>query len=485
MLGAVIADLAAWTWEHNRDCFWERLVSPEAKLSGYGVLALEMWPMIHEGGIIYKNRLYPVIGKALKHSAIWCDIPEDWRIWGSDEYDKPIPFDLKIAMISSALIDSGFLSEERQRQLNWKSFFNGGKQEYYATNIMIILRRLREGATKKEALKDLPECIFNWYKTGTPHQWNDYMEYITFAWRCFYYSFDYTSAIHNAMKCTGNRHLAAFLTGAFAGAMYGSYYSMIKEKYGGNYKKIEFPKDFPDTYRNLMFKIREEEFKSRIFFPKNDALTNVELHKWTPIENPFENYKINSELRRRLLLSYSTGWEFRFGTYLDNGWFYLYRSHYIFFRFKLKQIESSSWRITDLQKSDCEFGEIEWLKSYFQTLETFWYVNSRYSPYTAGQEVGPEALKYCRYYAGETQCPEDLKNTVNEKFWYGEMMFCEGNHNLNEWMKTAEEIYNNLPKEKKAFADKYSKETFAIIIYIETLFSKWCPYDSLDWIYEY
>ena len=42
MLGAVIADLAAWTWENDRDCFWGRLVSPKAKLSGYGVLALEM-----------------------------------------------------------------------------------------------------------------------------------------------------------------------------------------------------------------------------------------------------------------------------------------------------------------------------------------------------------------------------------------------------------------------------------------------------------
>lgn len=157
MLGAVIGDLAAWTWKHDRDCFWERLVSPEAKLSGYGILAIEMWPMIHEGGLIHKYRLYSVIGKALKHSALWCDIPEDWRIWGSEEYDKPIPFDLKIAMISAAMIDSGFLSEERQRQLDWKSFFHCGKQEYYASNIITILRRLRDGATKKDAVKDIPE----------------------------------------------------------------------------------------------------------------------------------------------------------------------------------------------------------------------------------------------------------------------------------------------------------------------------------------
>lgn len=42
MLGAVTADLAAWTRKHERDGFCERLVTPHAKLSGYGVLALEM-----------------------------------------------------------------------------------------------------------------------------------------------------------------------------------------------------------------------------------------------------------------------------------------------------------------------------------------------------------------------------------------------------------------------------------------------------------
>lgn len=38
MIGAVIGDLAAWTWEHDRKCFYERLVSPEANLSGYGLM---------------------------------------------------------------------------------------------------------------------------------------------------------------------------------------------------------------------------------------------------------------------------------------------------------------------------------------------------------------------------------------------------------------------------------------------------------------
>ena len=486
MLGAVIADLAAWTWEHDRNCFWEKLVSPEAKLTGYGVLALEMWSMIQESSLIHKHRLYTIIGKALKHSAIWCDIPEEWRIWGAEEYDKPIPFDLKIAMISAAFIDSGFLSEERQKQVDWKSFFHGGKQEYYASNIMTILRRLREGATKKEAIKDIPECVYNWYESGTPHQWNDYLEYITFAWRCFYYSFDYTSAIHNAMKCTGNRHLAAFLTGVFAGAMYGCYYFMTKEKYGRKYEHLLFPKEIMDHYGTLIQQIRDYEYTSRIFFPKNEALTNVELHKWEAVENPFSNYIINSELRRRILKAYHTGWEHRFGVYLDDGWFYVYRSHYLLYRFKIKQINSDNYRITDLQKSDDPHGEIEWIKAVLDNMESFWYNNNRFYPYTVGSnEAGPENLKYCKYYAGETQCPPVWKDTINEKFWYGEMMFCSVNKDIYRWIRNVEELIKELPEEKKDLAKKYSKETFAIIIYIESLFAKWCPYDSLDWIYQY
>lgn len=26
---------------------------------------------------------------------------------------------------------------------------------------------------------------------------------------------------------------------------------------------------------------------------------------------------------------------------------------------------------------------------------------------------------------------------------------------------------------------------FGLILYIEALFSKWCPYDDMSWIYEY
>lgn len=253
MIGAVIGDLAAWTWGHDKSCFYEQLVSPDAKLSGYGLLPIVMREGIIEGGLVQKNRMYVTIGKSLMHAGpAGIEIPESWRLWGLTDYDKPIPFDLKIAMISAAFIDSGYLPEERQKHLDWVSFFHGGKQEYYASHIMMIIRKLNEGATKDEAIKDVPSPVINYYKSGKPHAWKDYLEYITFAWRCFYYSWDFTSALHNAAKCPANRHLAMMLTGAFAEAMYGCTYSMTKKKFGDNYEIIDFPKSLPKSITEVL-----------------------------------------------------------------------------------------------------------------------------------------------------------------------------------------------------------------------------------------
>lgn len=353
MVGAVIGDLAAWTWEHDRKCFYENLVSPEARLSGYGLLPTIMWPMITEGGLVHKHRLYMECGKGLAHAQVGSvEIQEEWHKWGQSEYDRPIPFDLKIALIISAIIDSGFLSEERQSHLDWTSVFHGGKQEYYASYIMRILRQLNTGKTKDEAIEDIPSGVINSYPSGTDHKWHDLLEYTTFAWRCFYYSWDFKSALHNAAKCNSNRHLAMMLTGAFAESMYGCSYSMIKEKFGGLYEFIDFPKAINPNYREILESARIHSFNNRFFFKKNDAMTNVERYRWTSIENPYSDCVIDSDFRIKMMRAYKTSWEERYGVYLDNGWFYVYRSHCVLLRFKLKAQLDKTYRITDLQISD-------------------------------------------------------------------------------------------------------------------------------------
>ncbi len=40
MVGAVIRDLAIWTWEHDRKCFYDSLVSPHSRLTGYRIIPI-------------------------------------------------------------------------------------------------------------------------------------------------------------------------------------------------------------------------------------------------------------------------------------------------------------------------------------------------------------------------------------------------------------------------------------------------------------
>lgn len=371
MTGAVIGDLAAWTWEHDRTCFYERLVSSDARLSGYGLFPIVMWEKINDYGLIHKNRMYVKIGKALMHARpAGINIPDSWRIWGMSEYDNPMPFDLKIALISSAFIDSGFLSKEQQQQLDWVSFFHGGKQEYYASNIMVIIRKLNEGATKDECIEGIPSPLINYYQSGKSHAWKDYLEYITFAWRCFYYSWDFTSALYNAAKCSANRHLAMMITGAFAEAMYGCTYSMTKQKFGGRYELIEIPATLPTNFIDQLNEIKAIEYQERHFFKKNDALSNVERYNWTDVENPYSDQVIDRVFKKTMMRAYFTGWENRYGVYLDNGWFYVYRSHYILLRYKLLAQSDNTFRISNLQISNDDHARVEDLQEVLYCLNS-------------------------------------------------------------------------------------------------------------------
>ena len=275
------------------------------------------------------------------------------------------------------------------------------------------------------------------------------------------------------------------LTGAFAEAMYGCDYSMTKLKYGGNYEIIDFPKSLPKNIREELLEIRRHKRENRIFFKKNNALSNVEKHIWTNVDNPLESYPVNAELYRRLQKAYDTGWENRYGVYLDNGWFYIYRSHFLLYRFQLSIPDNGIRRVINFQKSNDPHGKIECVNSVWNALENHWYNNKHNYPYPTSDEPGPEMINLCKYFRGENQCPKKFEGKTAAKFWNGEKMFVESNQNIESWIKQGEEIKAGLSLDKLRIATKYSPESFGIIVYIETLYSKWCPYDNLEWIYEY
>lgn len=77
---------------------------------------------------------------------------------------------------------------------------------------------------------------------------------------------------------------------------------------------------------------------------------------------------------------------------------------------------------------------------------------------------------------------------MEANFWHGEMMFASTVKDENFWLKNAGLVVarlNQNDQKKLANAKYYSIEQFAVILYIETLFGKGNPYDSLEWIYKY
>ncbi len=82
--------------------------------------------------------------------------------------------------------------------------------------------------------------------------------------------------------------------------------------------------------------------------------------------------------------------------------------------------------------------------------------------------------------------PEQIKgNKPISNFWHGEMMFVTQHLDMDSWKQYAVTTLENLEGEKHRKFLSYSEEQRAIIVYIETLFGKWCPYDNLEWIFEY
>ena len=158
------------------------------------------------------------------------------------------------------------------------------------------------------------------------------------------------------------------LAGALADAMYGCGYYMVKEKYAGGGYMEHLP--FIDERLYLI------NAQNRAFFPKNNALTNVERHNWYDKPCPMSEKVITEELRRRILKAFHTGWDDRYGFYLDDGWIYVYRSHRLLNRFVLTEQLDGTYRITHYQQSEeSEKLELkdEALENAIYSVEHRWY----------------------------------------------------------------------------------------------------------------
>jgi hypothetical protein len=356
------------------------------------------------------------------------------------------------------------------------------KEEWYARSFLIqMIYLLRNGATKDETYKELGDVF-----KGCRHDWpwqteeGGALNYLFRAWDAFYNAFDFGSAIHNTVKMVGNIHLNCALTGAIAEAMYGCTYYLKKERYCEGHNISEFisiPEAIKKRFKPQFEAIRKQRRWMRAFFPKNDAATNVERHVFIPTENPFPYKVISAEQHRRILKAYHPDWEARFGVYLDNGWLYLYRSHCLIGRFRLKPIGNDNYCISNLQQSNEGHNVKSALIPVLDVITSkFGYV--AYSGWR---------FRYFSPLTDADECPKEYRGGVKEKFWHGEKMFYgDIIDNHIQWIESAKETLRNRKDSKLYFyAKELGPENFGIAYYIETLYGKWCPYDNLDWIFEY
>lgn len=271
------------------------------------------------------------------------------------------------------------------------------------------------------------------------------------------------------------------LTASFASAMYGCLFSFIKKKFAIN-DEISHVFDIHQLIEHIGYnedlwhRMKDHANTYRDFYPKNCALTNVERHRWSNVSNMFDQIMFSEDECKRILRCSPTSWDNRYGLYLDDGWLYVYRSNWLIGRFQLCKADEC-WRITNTQLS----GERPWsdfcLSLFCALTES---CNLRVSP---GQYQNSSSLY--KYYHGELSCPKEWENDIKGKFWHGEMMFCTNHINMDVWAEQAQEVIKKLKGKKLKLAKSMSLHQFGLVLYIETLFSKWCPYDDMSWIYEY
>lgn len=347
MIGTLIGDLAAWTWKNDYTQFYPKLISEKAEKSVYTDILISTAETLMENPSISGTAFIEIqkdCAAPKENHAACCVLRAVVIGW---LYDTP-------GAIEQAIETYGQCEE---------------KEELYAANYMArLIHSLRYGATKNEAAQVEFCGKFRAYTKETHWQTHDgILGCLVRAWMSFYDAFDYGSAIHNAVKQPGDIALNCSLTGALADAMYGCGYYFVKSQYQGG-GPLEWP-----AYLGRKYYILSRT--KRIFFPKNNAMINVDRHSWKSIQCSFSDKIIDQELHRRILKAFYPSWDYRYGLYLEDGWVYVYRSFRVVGRFKLEKQPDGTYRIKAFQASD-EFEDYDMadiaLRETMHTVEYGW-----------------------------------------------------------------------------------------------------------------
>ncbi len=336
MVGAIIGDLAAWTWEHNPNAFYKKQVMPEAIPSHF------CEDMVLTANLLMRQ-----------------------RNMSQEDYCSRIRNSSPTATVLRAIAIGWLYDTEQETRSAYRDYcLYDDKEDWYAGAFMcLLIFALRHGASKKEAasvkhVAPFKEMIDDW--KGKESILGTLMR----AWEAFRYSFDFGSALHNAMLLSGDRHINAIFVGALADAMYGCGLYLVKSKHGEGCAL---------NYHNLASEeIIQLHKHKRTFFPKNCAATNVEKHQWHDVANPYKDKIVTPELHRRILKAFQPSFDDRYGFYLDDGFVYVYRSGRVLQRFNLANQGDCTYRIVNLQSSESTSNDFSPIEEAMYSVEYRW-----------------------------------------------------------------------------------------------------------------
>lgn len=393
MIGALIGDLAAWTYENDKDTFFAQLIPDKNKLPA---------PSIYADALMKASSKY-VLNCPNINDGLQGTYKDGIRYFGQWLTRQLLPaWDFEISEVVNIFdLDNG---------------------EFFAQRFVIeLIRQLRHGATKSEAYHSIDVFVnmsksIDWRQEFNIKYQLDVCAVVLRAWNAFYLGFDFTSTIHNAVKWKEERHLVTMLAAAFADAMYGCEQSFIKSKFAknGEISSTIIPLHYGERngyHHGLIHELAAVSFEHRSFFPKNCALTNVEWHNWQYWGFDTDDMLFSEDQYQKIMRAGRTGWENRFGIYLDNGWFYCYRSHWLLLRFKLKKESSSnSYKMEKLQLS----REKDFCSSVGGLCNAL--LETCQVPVPAPLDKCLKVLDYCLFFKGETDYPQTL-SSGDRVFW--------------------------------------------------------------------
>lgn len=479
MLGGIIGDLAASTYLRDPQVFYKQLFDDKATLSEYGMSILATVDYIQssfkDSGVSCVDMIksyFRVIDKNINLS----DKASQWENEMSMRITPTAP-----GMMLNRLA-TYYEFHDFSDNNGWNVIIDScaDKEEGYA-NIILgeIITWLRDGKSKQYVLANVNGVFtqsvssWNWKENETS------LCLLKRAWECFYNSFDFGSAIHNAVRYpNSNTRQIASLTGLIAEAMYGCDMYFIKARFNPKQPEVnlEIPMALSRRYQDLIDFAEKERNWRNVFFPKNNSRTNVNRHIYSSFKSRFEGLKISPEIHRRILRSFQPSWDSRYSFYLDNGWVYLCRSFSILGRFKSIKCDGG-YKLINIQQSDENPDFENGFEDAFRVVTYGWAIYGQltfryFSPWN-------ESIK--------SICPEKYNDTKNQMFWEGEKEFYMTQmDNLGQWIVDGKQyisqLGNPLVIDK---AKQLGQESFGVAYYIDQSFKRKYPSDKTNWIMEY